>query len=198
MKKSTLLFFLLLTISFPSWLHAEEINAGFVQGIWYSSEPIFVGVPTRVYVAFRNNTQHDLTGTIRFTDNEKRIGSFEVSALSGRLVEAWIDWTPTFGEHSLAASLSEAELHILGEGVSPLDITDIAIEETVPVDYDSDKDGIGDQIDNDDDNDGVSDVDEKINGTDPLIPEKKIAPEIELSEIETELPNLLKLETANE
>jgi hypothetical protein len=148
----------------------ESVNAGFVQGLWYSSEQIFEGVPTRVYVAVRNNTPHDLTGTVYFTDNSTRIGASEVRALSGRLVEAWIDWTPAFGEHKLGATLVNTELHVVGEGKLKANINGVMAEDSVTVDYDSDNDKIGNAADDDDDNDGVSDEDEKSRGSDPLKP----------------------------
>ena len=168
MKRQIILFLSILFL-FPFSTYANEVNAGFVQGIWYSSETVFAGVPTRIYIAFRNNTPHDLTGTIRFTDNEKRIGSSDISALSGRLVEAWVDWTPTHGTHNISASLSDATLHIIGGGTQPIDITDILASDALIIDTDTDKDGTGHATDTDDDGDDVSDEDEKARGSDPLV-----------------------------
>ncbi len=166
-------FFVVFLFSFlcilPHTLFAEGVNAGFVQGLWYSKEPVFVGVTTRIYIALRNNTEHDLTGTVRFTDNDVRIGSSEVSALSGRLVEAWVDWTPTYGTHVISAKVTDATLHILGGGTNSVDLIDISAEDTVTVDYDTDRDGIGNSEDTDDDNDTVSDADETVRGSDPLV-----------------------------
>lgn len=169
---------LLISFTFlvPQWSHGEELNAGFVQGLWYSSDVVFADTPTRIYVAFRNNTPNDLTGTIRFTDNDKRIGTSNVSALSGRLVEAWVDWSPTYGEHKLLVTLSNAEVHVIGEGSKPATLADITVEETLHVDYDTDKDGVGNSTDTDDDNDEVSDTDEKTRGSDPLVPNPKPVP----------------------
>lgn len=163
----TLLFIL------PYSVHAEETNAGFVQGLWYSAEPVFAGVPTRIYIAIRNNTGHDLTGTVRFTDNGKRIGSFEVSALEGRLVEAWVDWTPTWGEHTVTATVSDAALHVIGGDTESIDITGITASDTLTVDYDTDHDGIGNTEDTDDDNDTVTDTEETKRGTNPLVTNPK-------------------------
>ncbi len=168
MQKYALLLLSVLFL-FPFSTHAEEVNAGFVQGLWYSSETIFEGVPTRIYVALRNNTEHDLTGTVRFTDNGKRIGSQDVSALSGRLVEAWIDWTPGGGEHKISASLSDASLHVIGGGTEQIDITNIIAEDALVIDTDTDKDGVGNTTDTDDDGDTISDIDEKTRGSDPLV-----------------------------
>lgn len=168
--------FLSLFFLFPFSSYAEDINAGFVQGLWYSSDTVFSGIPTRIYVALRNNTPHDLTGTVRFTDNGKRIGSSEVRALSGRLVETWIDWTPSEGEHTISASLSDATLHIIGGNTQNLESTDILAEDVLTIDTDTDKDGVGNTTDTDDDADGVSDLDEKNRGTNPLLKNPSLAP----------------------
>jgi hypothetical protein len=190
------LFFLLFL---PSLSHAEAVNVGFVQGLWYSSEPVFVGVPTRVYVAFRNNTPHDLTGTVRFTDNGVRIGSSYVSVLSGRIAEAWVDWTPTPGDHSIAVALGDAELNVIGENPEPIDIAGIVTEDAVTVDHDTDGDKIGNLLDTDDDGDGVSDEDEKSRGTNPLVANPKPVTEKEVEpEKIPEVPRKIEPETPAE
>ncbi len=153
----------------------ENINAGFVEGLWYSSDTVFAQQPTRIYVAVRNNSAHDLTATIRFTDNNVRIGSSEIRALSGRLVEAWVDWIPTYGEHALTATVSDATLHIIGGGKKSANLTGMIAEDSLTVDYDTDKDGIGNGTDTDDDNDGVPDTEEVTTGTDPLKANPKIS-----------------------
>jgi hypothetical protein len=168
MKLLSTLFSILIFI--PLFSFASEPNAGFVQGLWYSSEPVFVGVPTRIYVAVRNNTEHDLTGTVRFMDNDVRIGSSEISALSGRLVEAWVDWTPTDGEHNISAIVTDAELHVIGGKTESIDVGGVTAEDSVIVDFDTDKDGVGNATDTDDDNDSILDTDEKARGSNPLVP----------------------------
>lgn len=166
------IFLLSLTLAFtlsPAHLHAEELNAGFVQGLWYSSETIFADTPVRVYVALRNNTDSDLSGTVRFTDNEANMGTSYVSALPGRLVEAWTDWTPTYGEHTLRATLTDIKLLRVGEEAQSAEVTSTLAEDTFLVDYDTDGDGVGNEEDNDDDGDGISDETETENDTDPLV-----------------------------
>lgn len=164
MKWGILLLLLLLT----PHLHAQEFNAGFVQGLWYSEEVFFVDDTVRVYVALRNNTGSDLTGTVAFFDNEERIGRSTVSALDGRIIESWVDWKPTYGEHSLSASLTKIELHTVGENTEAVEVRSSLAEDVVFVDHDTDKDGIGNKADADDDGDGISDEVETKNGTNPL------------------------------
>lgn len=173
-----LLLFLALLLFSPAVTSAEELNIGFVQGLWYSSEPVFVGVPTRVYVAFRNNTGSDITGTIIFQDNGKRIGSSNVSVLSGRIAEAWIDWTPTPGDHNLSVTLGNAELHAIGKEPERVDVAGIVTEDALVVDHDTDGDQVGNATDPDDDNDGVSDADEKTRGSNPLIANPRAEEEV--------------------
>ncbi len=165
----SILFFFALT---PLISHGEEINAGFVQGIWFGDKAVFADVPIRIYVALRNSADHDLTGTVRFADNEKRVGTSYVSALPGRLVEAWVDWTPTYGEHIVVATLSNTQIHPLGEDAEIIEVVSAQAEQTIFVDRDTDKDSVGDKDDTDDDGDSVSDADEVARGTDPLVNNK--------------------------
>jgi hypothetical protein len=166
--------YLLLTLLIPlTVVRGAELNAGFVQGLWYGSEDIIANEPTRIYVALRNNTDHDLTGTVRFNDNGTRIGIAYVNALPGRIVEAWVDWTPQYGEHIITASLSDVRVHTIGETPETGEVENTIAEDTVFVDYDTDADGTPNEKDTDDDNDGVSDVDENTRGTNPLKADKK-------------------------
>ena len=154
----------------PTISYGAGLNAGFVQGIWYATSTNFSDMPTRIYIALRNNTESDLTGTIRFTDNGAKIGNSYVSALPGRLVEGWVDWTPTFGTHTITASLIDMKLHVIGGSAENVTPDNMLAEDTLTIDYDTDRDGIGNAIDTDDDNDSITDSDEIKNGTNPLIP----------------------------
>lgn len=172
----------------PSLVHGAPLNAGFVEGLWYSGEPIIAGEPTRIYVALRNNTDNDLTGTVRFNDNGTRIGTSYISALPGRLVETWIDWTPQYGEHKITATLSDVRVHILGGNPESGSVEDTIAEDILFADYDTDKDGTPNKTDTDDDGDTISDTDEIEKGTDPLkadISKKDESPKTVTEKVET-------------
>ncbi len=169
-RTSYIVFTFLLSIIPFSSVHGESLNAGFVEGIWYSSETVFADVPIRIYVAFRNNTGDDLSATVRFTDNEKRIGSSEVHALSGRLVEAWVDWIPTYGSHTITVTLTNVMVHPIGSSTRTVDVQNTVMSDTLVVDHDTDRDGVSNTADTDDDADGVSDTEEIARGSDPLVP----------------------------
>lgn len=162
----------LLLLLMPNALYAAELNAGIVQGLWYSDASLFADTPVRVYVAIRNTTDTDLSGTVEFFADDNRFGKMSVHALSGRIVEAWADWNPSYGEHTITATLTRLEI---GNTSTSSSITASLAESIIFVDYDTDKDHLGNTIDTDDDNDGISDIDEQDLGTDPLIPNKNTA-----------------------
>lgn len=148
---------------------ANDINAGFVSGFWYSSDTVFANETVRVYVAIRNNTDADLTGTVIFYANDTRLGNQSVSALDGRIIESWIDWTPSYGNYELRAELKRVTLSNAGQDTETVPVALAAATDSLFVDFDTDGDGIGNEEDLDDDGDGISDEDEIAAGTDPLI-----------------------------
>lgn len=153
----------------PAAALAQDINAGFVRGLWYSDDTFFADETVRIYVAIRNNTNADLTGTVVFYANDKRLGSQSVAALNGRIIESWIDWTPAYGNYELRAELNRVKLSAAGDETETVDSTLTAATDTRFVDYDTDGDGIGNETDLDDDADGVPDLEEIAAGTDPLV-----------------------------
>jgi hypothetical protein len=165
-------FILILPFLLPLHVSAETLHAGFVQGLWYADTEIFADRPTRVYVAFRNNTDDDLTGTVEFFVNDTSIGSSNIRVLKGRVVEAWTDWTPAYGNQEVRATITNVVLHKIGGATTSVQIADVLATDARVVDRDTDNDQIGDERDTDDDNDGVSDADERLRGTDPTKPDQ--------------------------
>jgi hypothetical protein len=166
----------ILSLFLPLCALAAGQNAGIIQGLWYSSDQPIADEALRIYVAIRNNTGQDLSGTIEFFDNEKRIGHKSVEALDGRIIESWADWTPEFGTHTVSANLSRVILSKAGTSTEVHESVSSLAQDVVFVDRDTDHDGIGDARDQDDDNDGTSDRAEIEAGTDPLAAEAKDEP----------------------
>ena len=160
-------------ILFATPVLAEEFNAGFVQGLWYSTDQVFVDEPVRIYIAIRNNTGSDLTGTVEFRDGTRLIERNSVSALDNRLIESWADWTPTYGEHTISATLSKVTLHQVGTDTEKAEVVANATEDIIFVDYDTDKDGVGNETDEDDDGDGIKDKEDD----EPLVFNESAEPE---------------------
>lgn len=183
MRYASTLFLLILFLSTFLNASAQSSNAGIVKGLWYSKENIFAGEKVRVYIAIRNNTESDLKGIVEFFDGDKKLERQNVQALSGRIIESWTDWTPSYGSHSLKATLTRTELSTVGSSTAEVVVVSALAEDTLFVDYDTDKDSAGDEKDSDDDGDGKSDTDEKAAGTDPLV--KNVAPAVETAKSES-------------
>lgn len=98
-------------------------NAGFIQGnIWYSENSFFEGDKVRIYSAIFNNSGSDLIGAAEFYDKEEKIGSSNFSAINGRLVEVWTDWTVTVGGHEIFAKIVNAKIAKVGGGFEDVEL----------------------------------------------------------------------------
>ena len=157
-------------VGFAAAQVGDVTNAGFVSGIWYSKTPFFVGETVRIYSAIQNQSGFDITGTIKFFDNGKIIGQSDFSAINGRLVEKWIDWEVSEGEHKIQAKIFNPKKSIPDGGEETISLVFGSPEvDKKFADIDTDGDGIGNKQDSDDDGDGISDSDEKKAGTNPLV-----------------------------
>lgn len=147
----------------------ETVNAGFVSGLWYSSNDFFAGDSVRIYSAIQNNSGFDIVGKIQFFDNEDIVGDSEFSVINGRLIEKWTDWSVKKGDHNIYIKLTDTKKAIIGGGFEPITLAfDSSRVDKRSVDSDTDGDKVGDTVDTDDDNDGLPDEEEKVLGTDPL------------------------------
>jgi hypothetical protein len=147
----------------------NPLNAGFVSGLWYSQIPFFAGDKIRIYTAIQNRSGFDITGKVQFFNQAQVIGEADFSALNGRLIEVWTDWTASEGNHRLWAKITEAKKSEIGQEPEAISlIFDSSPPNEVFVDLDTDGDQIGNQQDLDDDNDGLSDEAELAQGSDPL------------------------------
>lgn len=161
---------LFLVLGLPvSFTLAQELNAGFVQGLWYSKTPFFAGETVRMYTAIQNNSGFDIQGTVEFLVNETRVGESSFSAINGRIIEVWTDWNVTQGNNSVAANIKEAFKVEIGKDPEPISLGAALLGVNhVFADEDTDQDNIGNLEDTDDDNDLLTDELEETLGTNPL------------------------------
>lgn len=146
-------------------------NAGFLpSNIWYSRNPFFSGDSIRIYTIIFNGSSEDLVGVVEFLDNDTLIGKTDFSLASGgRARDVWVDWVAKDGKHAITARLSGVYAVGTGGKKRPILLENIeTAKNELTIDFDTDKDGIGNNDDLDDDNDTVSDIDEIKNNTDPL------------------------------
>lgn len=160
-KQTFLPAFLGLICLYPLALTAEEVNAGFVQGIWLSDSQPIAGNTITLYTAVQNQSNTTLNGTVTFTSNGVEIGYTDFSILPNNLKRVSLPLQVTYGEQSFNALIT------IGGEVSLLSPTMQAHD--VFIDNDTDNDSIADREDEDDDNDGLSDKEEEKLGTNPKL-----------------------------
>lgn len=102
----------LLTISPFCFVNAqseekENLNAGFITGIWFSENPIIEENDIRIYSAIQNNSNKDLKGIIRLYIDDETVGEKDFYVINGRLIESWFDWKASQGEHVFKIELTE-------------------------------------------------------------------------------------------
>lgn len=83
----------------------------FIDGLWLSRDSLHPNETVRVYVALRNSAAVEITGTVDIRVNDRLLGTRPITALPGRLIESWIDWTPdSVGAFTLTAILRDVTL----------------------------------------------------------------------------------------
>lgn len=169
LKIKFLILFFVFTVAVPV-LAQTALNAGFVDGIWYSKTPFFDGDEVRIYAVIQNQSGFDISGEVEFFSDDKLLSKSDFSAVNGRLIEKWADWKVIYGEHTISVKISNVEKSEIGQDpVSVGLIENIFISEKHIIDIDTDKDGIGNKDDFDDDGDGISDMEEIKTGANPLV-----------------------------
>ncbi len=165
-----ILVLFLILIGGSALAQSSIINAGIVNGIWYSKNPFFAGDQIRIYTALQNQSGFDITGTVQFFDEEILIGESEFSVVDGNFIKEWIDWEVAQGYHFISIQIVDAQKHELNKDpeLILLNLGALGADEQF-ADFDTDGDLVGNEEDLDDDNDGIEDEEEMTIGTNPLI-----------------------------
>lgn len=158
-----------------------NVNAGFVNGLWFSKTPFFAGEDVRVYTVIQNQSGFDIIGVVKFFVDDKLLSQSDFSLVNGRLTEEWADWKVVQGEHHLSIQISDTKKIEVGKEPENINlISNTPLSEKYNVDLDTDGDGVGDKDDLDDDDDGFSDEEEKVLGTNLLVFDKPVVTEEEV------------------
>lgn len=128
-----------------------SLDEGSVQAV----NDILAGRTVRIYATVSSNSNLDLSGVVKFYDENKQafIGVDQpVSVIANKTDDVFVDWNAeTVGNHTISIRVLPWD----EEGDNP---NNNKIATTIFVDVDSDSDGIGNRNDPDDDNDEVRDV----------------------------------------
>ena len=155
----------------------EAATIGFVSssGVWFSADPPFSGVAVKTYSVVLNNEYKQLTATIAFADNGQEFGRTTIVVPQEEARQIQVIWTPTYGKHTIAAKFVSAFVIDSSGNTKQLSQSEMdsfapPISQSIDIDNDSDKDGIGDHTEistygtaplkADTDDDGLNDYDE--------------------------------------
>ena len=153
----------------PSGVHALE-NAGFVNGIWFSSEPVTNYGSTEIFAIVHNEGDAQLKGIATLFVNGVAVGARDVVLSRGGIKKLTFAYEFSAGAHEVRAHFTPAD----GADLSSAQLGATVVR----VVADTDGDGIQDTTDTDDDNDSIpDDADAR-----PLVFDDVPEPEQELSE----------------
>ena len=167
-----------LVFATPMLVFAAEPVSFATSPLWLSTTHTTEGTGVRVQTVVMKSGDEDVSGSVTFYADGKTIGTTDFSlpsSVGGVVVST--AWAPTKGVHSISAKITKATRSHDGKEENIAVSEELRASDKLIVDPDNDRDGISDAMDPDDDNDGVSDIEEKKNGTDPLIKNVPKAPE---------------------
>lgn len=134
--------------------------------ITFSKEQIFAEDEVKIYARIFNSGDGDVFGFVSFSNNGKEIADPQpISVKPNTYDDVFINWKATNGDNNIGAKIV---------GSNPLDDNpenNSVAKKSVFVDFDTDKDGIGDKNDTDIDNDGLTNEEETEKKTDPQNPD---------------------------
>lgn len=106
----TRLFIIGTLLLIPSTFVYGALNAGVIDGIWFSKPEIEAGVPISVYTAVQNYSDTSaIRGTVTFLVDDNVAGSSDFYAPQQSLTPVSISYTFTPGEHLVSAYITTSE-----------------------------------------------------------------------------------------
>lgn len=166
LKRLSSLWLLLLFLVFPIQVFGSNtINAGIVDGLWFSEDRYLEGQELELNLVLYNNSNQVMTGSVSFFENEVSFSRVDIAIEPGELEKITVQSEPSLGEQRYSALITQTNLDNPDRALLPRVVES---EKVVVVEADTDRDGIADEDDTDDDGDGFSDIQERQEGTDPL------------------------------
>lgn len=91
----------------PTIISAATLNAGFVNGVWYSKYPFYADDLVNIYSAIQNRSDTDLSGKVGFYIDDVEIGNASIKIAKSSIAIASIQWKATTGNRAIYAKIIE-------------------------------------------------------------------------------------------
>lgn len=152
----TMLTSIVLLPTITTYAAYEADLAIYEKNIRFSKDYFVEAQKVRIYATVENIGTRDGSGTVKFIDKEtaSQIQDDQpISVIAGKTDDVFVDWIAMPGTHTII-------IHVNPWSKETDNPNNNNSTKTFFVDYDTDRDGIGNQKDTDDDNDGISDADD--------------------------------------
>ena len=148
-------FIVCLLMAFPVFAQEYDKDLSLEESSVQTVDDVLIGRTVRIYATVSNNSNLDLSGVVKFYDENKQafVGVDQpVSIIAYKTDDVFVDWNAEkVGNHSISVRVLPWD----EEGDNP---NNNKVSKTIFVDVDSDADGVGNRSDPDDDNDEIRDV----------------------------------------
>lgn len=110
MHRSVTLSVLFLVVAlFAPYVTQAALNAGVVDGVWFSSTTPTEGEEVRIYTAIQNQSDETITGTVAFLVNGDIVGTAPFTVVRNDIIRVSTPYTFTGGEYDVSAYITSAQ-----------------------------------------------------------------------------------------
>ncbi|QSH39694.1 hypothetical protein JXR01_01665 [Candidatus Kaiserbacteria bacterium] len=129
-KKLTYLTFILLLLSIPLYVAHAAVNAGVVNGVWFSKANPEAGETIRIFTAVQNQSAETINGSVAFLVDEDIVGTKKFSVTPNDIIPVSIGYTFLGGEHDVSAYITSVENEPVAYTIAPQ--TSVSVSSSEP------------------------------------------------------------------
>ncbi len=104
-----LFIFLLFPISTSATSHPTALNAGVINGVWFSTASPEAGEEVRIFTAIQNQSTETISGSVAFLVNTKIVGSASFTVPRNNVLSVSIPYVFPGGDYDVSAYITSVE-----------------------------------------------------------------------------------------
>ena len=128
-KRMTFLLVLTFIATTPVSVHAA-VNAGVVNGVWFSKNNPQEGEVVRIFTAVQNQSPETVNGSVAFLVNDDIIGTKKFSVQSNDIIPVSIEYTFTGGENEVSAYITSVEDEAVAYTIAPQTSVQVSLNDS--------------------------------------------------------------------